>query len=62
MVAPAPKRHLMVSPFAYAVGFLLATAALIASGSAIGRMLNVRLLRFTGLCVAAAGAAFLATA
>jgi urease accessory protein len=52
----------MVSPFTYAVGFLLATAALIAGGCAVGRMLNVRLLRFAGLCVAAAGAAFLATA
>jgi urease accessory protein len=52
----------MGSPFAYAAGFLLATAALIATGCAVGRMLNVRLLRFSGLCVAAAGAAFLATA
>jgi urease accessory protein len=52
----------MGSPFAYAVGFLLATAALIATGYAVGRTLNARLLRLAGLCVAAAGAAFLATA
>ena len=52
----------MGSPLAYAAGFLLATAALIATGYAVGRMLNVRPLRFAGLCVAAAGAAFLATA
>jgi len=52
----------MGSPFAYAAGFLLATAALIATGHAVGRLLNVRRLRFAGLCVAAAGAAFLATA
>ena len=52
----------MGSPFAYAVGFLLATALLTATGCTAGRMLNARLLRVAGLCVAAAGAAFLATA
>jgi urease accessory protein len=52
----------MASPLAYALGFLLATAALIAAGYGAGTIVAVRPVRFAGLCVAAAGAALLAAA
>ena len=48
----------MASPFAYAGGFLLATALMLASGVVAGRALGAKFLRVAGVCVAVAGAAF----
>jgi urease accessory protein len=51
----------MISPAGYALGFLLATSALIGIGLVVGRTLGGRSVRLAGLGVAAAGAALLAT-
>jgi urease accessory protein len=49
----------MVSPLAYAAGFLVATGLLHCSGIAASYVFNARQLRLAGVCVAVAGAALL---